>query len=530
MARISAAQFIDAVLDADSFRSWDPPPSQPDLGERYAGQLARARESSGREESILTGEGTLDGRRVSLIVGEFAFLAGSIGRAASERIVRAFERAAQRGLPMLASPISGGTRVQEGTHAFVQLVKIFHAVHAYKRTSLPYLVYLRDPTTGGPLISWGSLGHVTLAEPGALIGLLGPRVAETLTGTPMAQGVQQAEHLASHGVIDRVVAIGDLRTEAGEILHLLAPPRTIGAPQPGTALRGTPGPSASEPSAPDYGAPEPSALHRNASDRNAVSARPTEGGGRLAWGSVEATNAPGRPRPHDIAVRANSYVPLLGTGSQRYRGGVSVGLARFGDLSCVLIGHTRAALPGHVLTCEGMQRARRGFEIAKESNTPVVTIIDTPGIEISAEAEESGIAREVARTVDALVGTPVPVVSVILGAGTGVSALTLLPADRTICAQNAWVAPLPLDGASEILHRTAEYAPQLAEEQGIRAVDLVATGAVDAIVAEHPDAAAEPDGFSRRVVEAITAQLRDLHALSPPERLGARWRRYRRMY
>ena len=127
--------------------------------------------------------------------------------AAAERITAAVARATAERLPLLASPSSGGTRMQEGTVAFLQMVKIAAAVELHKRAHLPYLVYLRHPTTGGVFASWGSLGHITVAEPGALIGFLGPRVYEHLYGERFPDGVQTAENLQRHGVIDAVVPL-----------------------------------------------------------------------------------------------------------------------------------------------------------------------------------------------------------------------------------------------------------------------------------------------------------------------------------
>ncbi|PRC58742.1 acetyl-CoA carboxyl transferase, partial [Mycobacterium sp. ITM-2017-0098] len=76
----------------------------------YREELAGAAAKTGLDESVLTGEGTVFGRRVALVAGEFDFLAGSIGVAAAERIVAAVHRATDEGLPLLASPSSGGTR------------------------------------------------------------------------------------------------------------------------------------------------------------------------------------------------------------------------------------------------------------------------------------------------------------------------------------------------------------------------------------------------------------------------------------
>ena len=117
-------------------------------------------------------------------MGEFGFL-GGVHRAGHRRPDR---RRGHAGDPRAACRCwsrtsSGGTRMQEGTPAFVQMVAHLAAVAAHKAAGLPYLVYLRHPTTGGVFASWGSLGHVTVAEPGALIGFLGPRVFEALYGT-----------------------------------------------------------------------------------------------------------------------------------------------------------------------------------------------------------------------------------------------------------------------------------------------------------------------------------------------------------
>jgi acetyl-CoA carboxylase beta subunit len=176
---MTADDLLAALLDAGTYRSWDSPPADVRPGPGYAAELARARGRSGADESVVTGEGRLRGRRVAVAASEFGFLGGSIGVAAAERLTRAVERATAERLPLIAAPASGGTRMQEGTVAFLQMVKITAAVAAHKAAGLPYLVYLRHPTTGGVFASWASVGHLTLAEPGALIGFLGPRVYET---------------------------------------------------------------------------------------------------------------------------------------------------------------------------------------------------------------------------------------------------------------------------------------------------------------------------------------------------------------
>ncbi|WP_205865557.1 carboxyl transferase domain-containing protein, partial [Mycolicibacterium porcinum] len=236
MSRIGARALRDAVLDEGSFQSWDTPPLEIARSADYQRELAEAAAKTGLDESVLTGEGTIFGRRVAVVACEFDFLAGSIGVAAAERITAAVTRATAEGLPLLASPSSGGTRMQEGTVAFLQMVKIAAAVELHKQAHLPYLVYLRHPTTGGVFASWGSLGHVTAAEPGALIGFLGPRVYEHLYGEPFPSGVQTAENLHAHGVIDGVVPLALLRDTLDRTLRVVldtpVPPPAAPEPEP----------------------------------------------------------------------------------------------------------------------------------------------------------------------------------------------------------------------------------------------------------------------------------------------------------
>src|SRR5271165_1327450 len=207
---MNAREILAALLDPGTFRSWDNGLADVRPGPAYAAELAGARQKTGLDESVITGSGLIGGRRAAVAASEFGFLGGSIGVAAGERLARAVERATAERLPMISLPASGGTRMQEGTVAFLQMVKITAAVTAHKAAGLPYLVYLRHPTTGGVFASWASLGHLTLAEPGALIGFLGPRVYEALAGRPFPDGVQTAENLRAHGLVDAVLPPAEL--------------------------------------------------------------------------------------------------------------------------------------------------------------------------------------------------------------------------------------------------------------------------------------------------------------------------------
>lgn len=488
MTRLNARQMIDVVVDRGSWRPWDETLPEMDYDAGYASELDRARKKTGLDESVLTGSASIGGHRVAMLVCEFGFLGGSIGVAAGHRLTTAIRRATAERLPLLALPTSGGTRMQEGTTAFLQMVRITAAVENHKAARLPYFVYLRHPTTGGVFASWGSLGHLTLAEPEALIGFLGPRVFEALYDAPFPQGVQTAENLHRRGLVDAVCRPNQLAATVARMLDIVLLPQR--APVTGPV-------------------PEP-----------APDAVPT-------WTSVLASRHPDRPGVRDLlAAAASDVVGLHGTGHGEVDDGLLVALVRFGDASCVLLGQDRIAQASTPIGPAALRQARRGIRLASELDLPLVSIIDTPGGALSKDAEEGGIAGEIARCIADMIAVEVPTVSVLLGQGTGGAALALFPADRTLGAANAWLSPLPPEGASAILHHTTRRAPEVAARQGVRAVDLLRSGALDAIIGEYPDARREPDRFCARVAAAIRHELASLATVDPATRLDGRIRRF----
>lgn len=477
MARLSAHELIDLFLDTDSWEPWDTAPSRAGADPDYLDSLERATERAGVDESLITGRGRLHGRDVGVIIGEFGFLAGSIGRAAADRLVSAIERATAVGLPLLAAPISGGTRMQEGTPAFVQMVRITAAIAAHKAAGLPYLVYLRHPTTGGVMASWGSLGHITVAEPEALVGFLGPRVYEALYGEEFPAGVQTAENLYAKGIIDAVLppeALADIVNRALDML--LAEPSSAAVRNP-----------------------------------------PVEPIGELdAWDAITRSRREDRPGVRGLLkYAATDVIPLNGTGQGEADPGLFIGLARFGDSPCVFLGQDRRNQAGQPLGPGALREARRGMRLASELGLPLVTVIDTPGAALSAEAEEGGMAGEIARCLEDLVTLDAPTLCLMLGEGNGGGALAMLPADRIIAAQHAWLSPLPPEGASAIVHRDLTHAPEMAAAQHVLATEMADRGYVDRVIAEHPDAAEEPQEFCQRVGAVLTWELAKLHGSQP---------------
>src|SRR4051794_10279267 len=476
--RWRARELIGLVLDEDTFESWDRPIDLTGHDPSYREQLEAAAQRAGTDESVLTGRGLVRGRPVAVVGNEFRFLAGSIGLAAARRITSAVRRATQERIPVLATTASGGTRMQEGTPAFVQMVEISRAVMEHRAAGLPYLVYLRHPTTGGVYASWGSLAHVTVGEPGALIGFLGPKVFEALNRTPFPVGVQLAENLKHHGVIDGIATAEELPALVDQVLSILVDP----------------------PSEPRLG--------RRTGDLD----RDLD-----AWAAIQETRGEDRIGVRDVLRQGAGppdgvVLPLSGTEKGERDSTVLVVMARIDGEPCLVVGQDRSRQgPATPMGPGALRTARRAMRLANEMRLPLVTVIDTPGAELSQRAEEGAIAGEIARCLAGLATMRVPTVSVVLGQGCGGGALALLPAQRVIAAEKAWLMPLPPEGASVIVHGDTTHAAEQARRMRIRAVDLLAHGTAHHVVPEPPDDTSE--ALALAVAAEIAAAIRTARAV-----------------
>lgn len=527
----TAHDVIDAIVDEGTFSTTTTRPLTTPKDEDYALELRVARERTDVDEAVITGSAKIGGMRVQLIVGDFGFLAGSIGYDAAMRVVRGLEYATAAGLPVVAAPISGGTRMQEGTPAFLRMVPIAQAVAVHRAEGLPYIVYQRSPTTGGVLATWGSLGQVTLAEPGALVGFLGPRVYEALYGSPFPSGVQVTENLVKRGIVDQAVPLAELR---GRLLSFLR----VCAQRPGPVPEWAEG--AKIPPAPELLDPDTlrDRLVAGRREEAAVSGaaeqpEPAPHPDPSAWQRIEKTRRTSRPGVRELLeVAATDLIRFSGNGQGEKTPGLICGLARIGTHGVVLAGQDRQSQrDGSKLDGSSLRTMRRGMDLAVELGLPFVSIVDTGGAELSARAEERALAGEIARVLADLTVLQTPTVSVLLGEGGGGAALAGLPADRVIAAENSWLTPLPPEGAAAIRLRDPDRADEMAASQRVTAFHLREVGAVDEIVPEDGD-------WLRSIAEALDAALhrvsgdvvsRQESATVSPERLARRARRWRQL-
>jgi acetyl-CoA carboxylase carboxyl transferase subunit beta len=217
--------FDDAVFEKIEVPKVAPDPLRFRDRKRYTERLREGQTALGAgSDAVAIAQGRIGGQPAVVLAFDFAFMGGSMGVAAGEAMLTAARRAVERQAALIAVPASGGARMQEGILSLMQMPRTILAADMVKEAGLPYIVILTDPTTGGVAASFASIGDITLAEPGAIIGFAGARVIEETIREKLPEGFQRAEYLHEHGMVDQVVPRGELYAAVVRILSLLREP------------------------------------------------------------------------------------------------------------------------------------------------------------------------------------------------------------------------------------------------------------------------------------------------------------------
>ncbi|MGW3242406.1 acetyl-CoA carboxylase carboxyltransferase subunit alpha [Streptomyces sp. NPDC001070] len=465
--RIPPHTRIEQLADPGSFRPFPDDHRPRDLlgftdSKPYPDRLRDAQARTGRNDAVLAGHLTIEGRPLVAAVLDFTFMGGSMGSVVGEAIAAAARRALAGRLPLLLIAASGGARMQEGALSLMQMAKTSQWIAAMREAALPVINLNTDPTFGGASASFAMLGDVILAEPGSLIGFAGPQVIRNTIREELPPGFQSAEFLLEHGMIDAVVPRENQREHLSRLLTLLGP-----------SVPELPYPAGAEP----LTAPVPAV--RGTRDIVAL-----------------ARNIQ-RPTTREyIGYVFDDFVGLHGDRAFADDQALTGGIARLGGQSVVVLGHQKGHDTAELVRSnfgmpnpEGYRKALRLMRLADRFGLPIVTFIDTPGAFPGIGAEERGQSLAIAECILELSRVRVPVVSVVTGEGGSGGALALGVANAVLMLQNAYYSVISPEGCSTILFGTAEQAGRAADALRLTASDLLRLGVVDAIVPEPPDGA-----------------------------------------
>jgi acetyl-CoA carboxylase carboxyl transferase subunit beta len=189
------------------------------------------------KDSVIVATGRIEGIDLVVAAMEYAFIGGSLGVVAGEKITRALELALARQQPAIVVSCSGGARMMEGALSLMQMAKVSAALARLDRARLPFISVLTDPTTGGVTASFAMLGDLNIAEPKALIGFAGPRVIEQTIRQKLPEGFQRSEFLLEHGMLDMVIDRRELKAAIARALRFMRA-ASAAPPEPAPALAG----------------------------------------------------------------------------------------------------------------------------------------------------------------------------------------------------------------------------------------------------------------------------------------------------
>lgn len=419
----------------------------------YADAVAAA-----KGESVRTGLAESRGIRIALIQSDFDIFGGTMGAVAGEKIVRSFQRAVDRRLPVVAVTQTGGARMQEGMAALIQMPRTVAAADEHARSGLLSTIVYRSPTTGGVYASWASLLDMRAAEPGATLGFAGPRVVQQVTGEVPPPSSHTAESAYAAGLVDALVERADQVAWVNAVLG------SVDWPLAGTGRRRIP---AAAPTAP------PVSPHHSIKQARSRS-RPSG----LDWAAALCSSWV-ELRGRDPAIRAG-LARILG---ERV---VVVAMDRYAD-------GTGAARPG----AAAYRLARRAIGLADRIRLPLLTLVDTPGAEPGPDAERDGVAAEIAATLRGMSRLRMPSVAICVGEGGSGGAMALGHADRLFMLPGSVFSVISPEGAATILYRDASRADELVGRLRLTSSDLTNLGIADGVL---PELAADRIGWLREAV------------------------------
>jgi acetyl-CoA carboxylase carboxyl transferase subunit alpha len=242
------------------------------------------------------------------------------------------------------------------------------------------------------------------------------------------------------------------------------------------------------------------------------------------WQKTQVARHEDRPKALDyIAQLITDYTPLAGDRAFAEDAAIVGGLGRFEGRPVMVLGtekgsETESRVKHNFGSAkpEGYRKARRLIEMAGRFGLPLITFVDTSGAFPGIDAEARGQAEAIARSIEACLDAPVPIVATIIGEGGSGGAIALASGDRVLMLEHAVYSVISPEGCASILWRDAAQAPTAAEALKITAADLKNLKLIDEIVVEPLGGAhRDPREAVAAVGVAVAAALAPLLGLDP---------------
>lgn len=512
--RIPAYERISMVSDKGTFEEWFSNYETNNVLdiEGYDEKIKKVQDDTGLKEAVVVGMAYVYDEPYCIGVCDTSFLMGSMGWAVGEKLTSTIERATDRNLPIVIFCASGGARMQEGIVSLMQMAKVSSALAKHSEKGLFYCSVLTDPTTGGVTASFGMLGDIILAEPGALIGFAGQRVIKQTIGEELPEGFQTAEFQEEHGFIDGIVERKRLKKVLGFLILV----------------------NKKSDSCSNFQKAKKYQLSKDYRGKIKSFLLPEKN----AWDKVKAIRRADHPSTMDFVDGIfDMFIELKGDRLWGDDKAIVGGIALLEGQPVTVIFQYRGKTMDESLqrnfgmpNPEGYRKALRLMKQAEKFNRPIITFINTPGAYCGVEAEKRGQGEAIARNLFEMSRFTVPILAIIVGeAGSG-GALALAVANEVWMLENATYSILTPEGYASILWKDSSRAEEAAEKMKIVASDLMKLHVIDGIIPEHGDVTIEnvPE-ISEEIKKNIINFLNRMSNKTKEEIVNQRYERFRKL-
>ncbi len=498
-------QRFDLLFDDNSWERLTPPNVSDDplnFTDRiaYTDRLADARSETGCYDAIVTADGTIGGVPATVCVLNGLFMMGSMGRAAGDAIVAAMEHAVAEKRPFIMVTSSGGARMQENILSLMQMARTTVAVNKLHANGIPYIVLLTDPTFGGVTASFAMLGDIHIAEKGARIGFAGRRVIEQNIREKLPSNFQTADYLYEHGMVDMVVARGDLHDAIAKILSVLTKQERV----PKQINVSTPAHDASK--------------------------KIRGMGENEAYDKVLLARHENRPHFLDyINGIVDDWTYLAGDRLYAEDAAMGSGIGFWRGIPAVIIGQeqgrsieTRQKHRFGMPNPDGYRKAQRMMRLAEKFELPLISLFDTAGAFAGREGEERGQSQAVASSIATGLSVRAPYVAVNVGQGGSGGAIAIGTGDRILMLENAIYSVIAPESCASILWRDNKFRATASAAMKLTARDMADMNVIDEIIHE-PAGGAHTDWQTTMelLANAVAKQIMELQQI-PVSELPAR--------
>ncbi|MCL1829079.1 MAG: acyl-CoA carboxylase subunit beta [Oscillospiraceae bacterium] len=409
--KMTARERIDVLLDSDSFR-------ETDLFARHRCTDFDMAEKEIPADGVITGFGTVDGRKVFVYSQDFTAAGGAMGAGTAKKICKIMDMAMAAGAPVIGIIDSGGARIQEGVDSLSGYGQIFFR-NSRMSGRVPQISVIAGPCAGGAAYSPALTDIVIMVEKTGKMFITGPSVIEVTTGEVVDE--EELGGAFAHASVSGVA-------------HLTASDEKEALRKAASAL---------------------SYLPSSDRDRVPYSFYAEEDESRPALEEI----VPDDERiPYDMKdviaeiFDKDSFFEL----QPLFADNLITGFARLGGLSVGVIANQPYSLGG-CLDISASVKGARFIRMCDAFNLPLVNLVDVPGFMPGVDQEHSGIIRHGAKMLYAYSVAEVPKFTVILRKAFGGSYLAMcskdLGADLVLAWPAAQIAVMGAEGAAGIIFR-----------------------------------------------------------------------------